>query len=648
VAVPFEVCAKLAWFSMQRLNHRLRLKFVRPARQPRSQIKELFAATALQTREAIVAHFSRRSHPNYLWDDTDLARLKAVALSHVPEEVERIKAKAEKIRDGVFPLVSDIEFSFPSQVVWQFPFDDLEHLFFLNRWYHGVTLAKAFFYTGDESHVQCFATLLESWIENNPVNTSSPVWESYSATERIVNWIFAYHLLKDSEVFQQRSLIMLLSSLSAHASYLREHLELKENHNHLINNARALFTVGLLFPELNDCADLAAEGWRILTRELKRQFLGDGMLGEQSVHYHLLLLRTYIEVTILAERNQRRIDKDYREQLERLFRCADAFIRPDGSIPMIGDFSPDTDLRSLTGIFAAGTNRFKLDMGGPLSECGLWYEDLSLVRASGSNPRRELIQLPESGYAIVRTPDLHLTFGCDPRAQVIRHGHADVLGLNVWYRGCDILTDGGNYSYSKRQWDQYFRGPYGHNTVVIDGLSPYILPGYQQVLLPAEYARARASLEAAAVDAKTFYLSGHHSGYARLSQPASVQRQVWVAVNDWILIRDTISGKGQRRVEVVYNFGKCEFENGLLSSPRGEKLALIETRCDQSFSQEHTRGGIDPQIRGWISPSYAKKEPANMVSSIVSAAGDLVFETLIWLHPDAAVVWPEPPPVRVN
>src|SRR5207237_1502008 len=141
-------------------------------------------------------------------------------------------------------------------------------------------------YTGNESYAQCVVRLLEHWNEHNPANHSSPVWESYSVSERITNWIFAYHLLKGSATFQKRGLMLLLRLLSEHALYLSENLELKESHNHLINNGRALYEFGLLFPELKSASSFKAVGWEILTREMKRQFLPDGMLGEQSVHYH--------------------------------------------------------------------------------------------------------------------------------------------------------------------------------------------------------------------------------------------------------------------------------------------------------------------------------------------------------------------------
>lgn len=639
LTVPLEVGSKLVRFALQRLDARLRGRFGREYASIGTE--NIFLDSSFASEQAVIDYFSTRQAPVYLWNENDAVALKKWALENLRQEVEDLRLKAEKIKLGIFPLVSDIEFDLSGKLNWLHPFDDTEQLFFLNRWYHGVNLAKAYFYDCDESYADCFVRLLEDWNEYNPIARSSPVWESYSVTERINNWIFAYHLLKTSPTFKKRGLPLLIGLLSQHAHYLSENLEVRESHNHLINNARALYVFGLLFPELKQASSFEEIGWEILTREMKRQFSPDGMLDEQSVHYHLLLMRAYLEVTLLARRNGRHLDDEYLEGLRRMFRCADAFIRPDGSIPLIGDFSPDTDLRSMVGLTMAGATQFGFDVSGHLSEYGLWYSGPPKTAKPAGSTATGLICLNKSGYAIVKTPELHLTLNCDPRAKVIRHGHADVLGLNLWVRGHELLVDGGNYSYGKREWDEYFRGPYSHNTVAIDGLAPYVLPGYQQVLLSPNYSEAEAGIVACREDGPGFYLEAYHTGYKRLAQPVTVRRRVWIALNDWILIRDDVSGAGNRCVEVIYNFGRCGFENGSLLSAEGEKLASVDARSPSNFQIKLFRGQSDPCLRGWRSPSYGLKEAATTIIYQIAAVGDVTFDTLIWLNPDSRIEWPE-------
>jgi hypothetical protein len=223
----------------------------------------------------------------------------------------------------------------------------------------------------------------------------------------------------------------------------------------------------------------------------------------------------------------------------------------------------------------------------------------------------------------------------------VRHGHADVLGLNLWVRGHDLLVDGGNYSYGKRAWDEYFRGPYSHNIVAVDGLAPYVLPGYQQVLLSPDYSEAEAGIVACREEGSGFYLEAYHNGYKRLAAPAAIRRRVWIAVNDWILIRDDVSGAGERCVEIIFNVGKCGFENGFLLSASGEKLAFMDARSGADFQVKQFRGQAGRHPRGWTSPSYGIKEAATTIIYQIAAVGDVSFDTLIWLNPDTRPEWPE-------
>lgn len=641
VTVPLEVSSKLIRFSLSRLNTRLRNRFGGEKKYASVGIENIFSESTLVSEQSVIDYFSTRQAPVYLWGKDDVAALKRIALETLAPEVDGLRLKAEKIQRGLFPLVSDIEFDLTAKPNWRGPFDDNEQLFFLNRWYHGVTLAKAYFYTSDERCADCFVDLLQHWNQQNPVDRASPVWESYSVTERINNWIFAYHLLQPSPTFKKRGLLLLLTLLFQHAVYLSENLEVRESHNHLINNGRALYAFGLLFPELEHAATFEEAGWQILTREMKRQFSPDGMLGEQSVHYHLLLMRTYLEVTLLAQRNGRPLDPEYLARLERMFLCANAFTRSDGSIPLIGDFSPDADLRSMVGLLGAGATQFGFDVNRHFSEYGLWYSRPGKTEKMAGSIPASLICLNKSGYAIVRTPELHLTLNCDPRAKIIRHGHADVLGLNLWWRGQDLLIDGGNYSYGKRDWDEYFRGPYSHNTVAVDGLTPYVLPGYQQVLLSPDYSEAEAGIVACREEGPGFYLEAYHTGYKRLADPVAVRRQVWIAVNNWILIRDTVSGDGERTVEVIYNIGSCGFENGVLSSATGEKLAFMDVRSDSDFQIKQFRGQSGRRLRGWRSSSYGVKETATTIIYQIAAVGSVSFDTLIWLNPGSRIEWPD-------
>ena len=49
----------------------------------------------------------------------------------------------------------------------------------------------------------------------------------------------------------------------------------------------------------------------------------------------------------------------------------------------------------------------------------------------------------------------------------------DMLHLDVWWRGCNVLVDGGSYLYNgPGVWHNHFQSANSHNTVVVDSRDP--------------------------------------------------------------------------------------------------------------------------------------------------------------------------------
>ena len=66
-------------------------------------------------------------------------------------------------------------------------------------------------------------------------------------------------------------------------------------HNHVINNARALLTVAISFPEMSNSNLWKKYSINVFENEWKYQILSDGAHSEQSLSYHFLLTRTLWE-----------------------------------------------------------------------------------------------------------------------------------------------------------------------------------------------------------------------------------------------------------------------------------------------------------------------------------------------------------------
>jgi len=80
--------------------------------------------------------------------------------------------------------------------------------------------------------------------------------------------------------------------------------------------------------------------------------------------------------------------------------------------------------------------------------------------------------MPHSSYYVVRS-------GWEPGAEFLvfdagwwgaGHQHEDKLNFVYYAHGRPLVTDSGIYRYSDDEWERYFRGSRGHNSVLVDGL----------------------------------------------------------------------------------------------------------------------------------------------------------------------------------
>src|SRR4030095_17235100 len=112
-------------------------------------------------------------------------------------------------------------------------------------------------------------------------------------------------------------------------------------HNHLLNNARALSTAGRLVDDAQKSSAWLGEARAIWDEYFPRLILGDGVFAEQSSHYHALLTRTLLDYVRDARDARRPLAAGMREKAQAMCHVTNALIRPDGTLPLFGDISPD-------------------------------------------------------------------------------------------------------------------------------------------------------------------------------------------------------------------------------------------------------------------------------------------------------------------
>jgi hypothetical protein len=425
--------------------------------------------------------------------------------------------------------------SFPN---WHGRFEDEQDLHLLHRF------KDLPFAAGDNSSFALLPKLVKDWKDKNHEG-SLPGWHPYTLCERLVAFCWTLNFISEKTVTREWELEQLLAKTSAeHAGFLRNNFEFHlGHHNHLINNARALLTTATLLADLPEAADWKKYAIKVFKTEWLYQVLPDGVHAEQSVTYHFLLTRTLWEMKYLMEQGGEQFPFD--GDLNKMIHYARIITRPDGTIPFLGHLTPDWHWKELVGLLPVwGYDAV------PVSNLGKLYRRVETYKSTDEN-RVGVFLYPAAGQGIIRTAKLHAVLSCDPRCMVTVHGDQNFLGLDVWYAGTHLIRDAGLASYNldaKRSWYESWQG---QSTFSIDGFDP-IVSNWRKRQLPKGYHKATSTLQG---DSETHMLKASHTGYCRLPDPVSTEREINFRGEIDLCIVDRLQCEGQHTYCAKFHFG---------------------------------------------------------------------------------------------
>lgn len=534
---------------------------------------------------------------------------------------------------------------------------DVKYVWELNRHQFLPLLGKAYCLTMDEKYAEAALELIEDWICTNPYKMGINWTSALEVAVRSLSWCWACSLLQDSKSFSLERRQNILRSLYQHGRYIEQYLSFFFSpYNHLIGEAAALFALGSLMPWLQPAHHWQETGWAILEQEMPKQFHPDGGTVEQALGYHHFTLGFYLQAVLLRQHQGRPVPAKVWSLLEKIFEFSMYIMRPDGSVPMIGDgdegkaldlLQPSLwDFRCFLAIGAVLFERgdFK-KMAGSFPPDAAW-----LVGSEGwdryqtltaEEPTETSKSLPESGYYVMRTgwdrQAHYLTFDCGEIASGVpkddipsaAHGHADALSIEVSSFGAAALVDPGFYTYNgDLDWHRYFRETEAHNTVVVDGWSQ------------AEYC-GRLTWSCAPhtalhywVNSKSFdYVEGSHDGYTRLPQPVIHRRAVAFIKPDYWLVRDELMGDGEHQVDRYFHFacgevvGDVEARAVRTQPAGGGGLAVLAVE-KTGVAVEILQNGEKPSD-GWLATGYEKRTRAPIARYRVRGRLPIALHTLL-------------------
>ena len=570
----------------------------------------------------------------FFFDSRSVGSICALLKQRLPQEVERIIARAERICRHRFDLLGYEDLDYGTEIDWHYdrvhdkraplrPWFKIRYLdllevgdskitWELNRHQHLATLAKAYRLSGNDKYSTELLDQWNHWQRNNPYPMGINWASSLEVAFRSLSWLSVYYLLTDSPAWHANLHSEWLQALAVSGRHIEQHLSTYFSPNtHLLGEAAALFFIGTLCPEIPAAQRWKQRGWQMVLQEAERQVLSDGLHFEQSTYYHVYALDFFLHTRILASANGMAIPPGFDQTIEKMLNAL-CVLGSATAPPRLGDDDggrvfdgrrnrAEHMLDPLaTGAALYGRADFKAVAGG-LREETLWLlgePGVAAFDALGASSRLPGSEVIDGLHVLAGPESTQLVFdACAQGALTAGHGHADALSLTLAAKGRALLIDPGTFEYvgAQRNW---FRGTAAHNTLRVDEQDQAEPLGpFSWMNLPGVRTEKR-------IGGHTFDLIvASHDGYARLKSPVTHQRWIFSSRDGFHFVRDVALGDGEHHLELSWHLaaGLVPQPEGAFAADDGTGLCLL-TASGAGWSREI--------IEDWWAPVYGVKAPA--------------------------------------
>jgi hypothetical protein len=520
-----------------------------------------------------------------------------------------------------------------------------------NRHHHLVVLARAYRASGDIRFAQGVVEQLESWISQCPfwagMNWRSPL----ELAIRLINWVWAIDLIRESGLFAGGVREKLLRSAWLHLwEITRKFSKGSSANNHLIGEAAGVYIGACYFTELPGTEQWRKESRDILAREILVQTYPDGCNREHAFGYHLFVLQFFLFAGIVSKRVGEEFPLDYWSRLADMLEFAGALTEGGGGPQMFGDCDDGYVLDlgdgpvDPSGLLAVGAIHYRRAdfkaWAGDFRETALWLfgeegrERFDAISLSGLDGHIGSRAFPDSGYYLLQCgrrggeDRISVLFDCGELgfSSIAAHGHADALSFTLRIAGVDVLVDPGTYDYFKYPlWRDYFRSTRAHNTIVVDGVDQSVMMG---PFLWGE--RAKAKCIENNLSLQGGYVIGVHDGYKKRKGCLHSRRIEVDGKTRNIYVIDMINGKGAHDINIYFHISnKC---NIIMCDENTVKIGIGNNRIIINLDSKLKVSSIigeDNIISGWHSDNYHVIKPSSVVIGNCLVNGDMEFTSIM-------------------
>ena len=447
---------------------------------------------------------------------------------------------------------------------------DIKFIWEPSRFAWVYTLVRAYAATGNSKYVEKFWTLFESWLDENQPNMGPNYACGQECALRLMAMCFAFYSFTYAPVSTPKRIEKLTVAIVVHAKRIEKNINfaISTRTNHALTEAAALYTIGLLFPEFSRSLRWFKIGKKILTNEGLKQIYPDGSYIQHSMNYHRLMLHTFLWIIRLARLNGDSFCNELLIRLEKatrfLYEMQD---ETSGRVPNYGpndgaiilplnccdylDYHPV--IQAMIYLFTSKKTYEK----GAWDEDLLWLFGIEAADSSKIVRKRQSSKYSYGGYYTLRGENSWAMVRCHTYRD--RPSQADMLHLDLWWQGINILRDSGSFMYYCDQpWQHYFLSTNAHNTVSIDGRDQ-MEKGARFIWY--DWLKSSEPVFKLSENGERHSFSGSHFGFKRLDENIIHHRSITMLSKGqtWIII-DEIVGSGMHTTELFWHLANMPFQ----------------------------------------------------------------------------------------
>ena len=521
-------------------------------------------------------------------------------------------------------------------LISDFGFGDIKIIWEPSRFSFVYALVRAYWRTGEEWYAELFWQLVEDWRIQNPPQQGAN-WKCGQETSfRVMAWCFGLHGFLGCRSTTAARVATLSQMIAVSGQRIEGNISyaLSQRNNHGMSEGLGLWTIGILFPEFCSAEKWRTKGRDILERLGRELIYDDGSFSQHSANYHRLMLHDYLWVLRLAELNNQPFSAELQERIAQaclfLYQLQDeesgrlsCYGQNDGALILPLSNCDSRDFRPVlqaTFYLRTGARRYH---AGPWDEDLLWLFGPQAVKTPVEPLPRIDLRADIGGCYTLRSQVGFAFTRCTTFRD--RPAQADMLHMDVWWKGRNIALDAGTYSYNAPEpWNNPLARTAYHNTVTVDNRDQ--MERIRKFLwLP--WLQSQVSGYGRTTKGSLAYWEGMHNGYQRIRSPANHCRGILRIGEEHWLVLDRLWSEDMHTYRLHWLLLDCPYEwqeergTLLLDTPAGDyRVQLAEREREGKYSLVRADS---ESPRGWRAPYYNYREAA--LSLALECSGRAAF-----------------------